>query len=34
MSRLEAPQGTQAVVRAIRLLKAFSPEPLELSLAS
>ena len=33
MTRIEAPQGTQAVVRAIRLLKAFSPDQPELSLA-
>ncbi len=31
--RLEAPRGTQAVIRAIRLLKAFSPARPELTLA-
>ena len=33
MTRFEAPQGTQAVVRAIRLLKAFSSARPELTLA-
>jgi IclR family acetate operon transcriptional repressor len=33
MSRLEAPPGTQAVVRALRLLRAFTPADPELSLA-
>ncbi len=33
MTRHEAPQGTQAVVRAIRLLKAFTPDRPELTLA-
>lgn len=32
-TKTEAPQGTQAVIRAIRLLKAFSPDHPELSLA-
>ncbi|MDJ0838348.1 MAG: IclR family transcriptional regulator [Acidobacteriota bacterium] len=31
--RLEAPQGTQAVIRAIRLIKAFSPQQPELTLS-
>ncbi len=33
MSRIEAPPGTQAVVRALRLLRAFTPREPELSLA-
>jgi len=32
LKKVEAPQGTQAVVRALRLLKAFSPQKPELSL--
>jgi len=32
LGKVEAPQGTQAVVRALRLLKAFSPRNAELSL--
>ena len=33
MPRTTPPRGTQAVIRAIRLLKAFSPEQPELSLS-
>ncbi len=33
MDRIEAPAGTQAVVRALRLLRAFTPAQPELSLA-
>ena len=32
LSSIEAPQGTQAVIRALRLLKAFSPREPDLSL--
>lgn len=32
LKKVEAPQGTQAVVRALRLLKAFSPRQAELTL--